>query len=378
MGHDAPILVASPHRSFLLMPPLFSRFTLAALLGASTLLSNAAFAAPGGYVQTNLVSDRPNIAAATDPNLINPWGVAFFAGGAFWVSDNGNGLSTLYSGTGSVIPAVFSVPAPSGQTTPASPTGIVINTTQGFEVPGTKLPAAFIFSTEDGTISAWAGGLPTNPASAVIAVDNSAGGTGAVYKGLEFGTTAAGNFIYATNFRAGTIDVFDSNFAPANAKLLGTFTDPAIQKGYAPFGIRNIAGNLFVTYAKQDAAKHDDVAGAGHGYIDVFDTDGHLLQRFANGGFLNSPWGVALAPAGFGQLSNTILVGNFGSGAINAYDLSGHFVAPLENRFGRPIVIPGLWGLYFGGAAASTPDTLFFTAGPDHETHGLLGSIVPR
>ncbi len=353
------------------------RVARAALLGAAALLP-AMSAQAAGYKQTNLVADQAGKALATDPNLINPWGVAFVPGGAFWISDNGNGLSTLYSGTGSIIPAVFHVPAPAGQTTPASPTGIVINVTSGFDVPGTKIPAAFIFSTEDGTISAWAGGLPSNPLDAVLAVDNSNGGTGAVYKGLEFGTTAAGNFIYATNFRAGTIDVFDSTFAPANSKLLGTFTDPAIKPGYAPFGIRNIGGNLFVTYAKQDAAKHDDVRGAGHGYVDVFDTDGHLLQHFASGGYLDSPWGVALAPAGFGPFANDILIGNFGSGAINAYTLNGKYQGPVTDRFGRSIVIPGLWGLYFGGALASTPDTLFFTAGPEGETHGLFGTITPQ
>jgi uncharacterized protein (TIGR03118 family) len=355
----------------------FLRLARAALLGATALLP-AMSAQAAGYKQTNLVADQAGHALATDPNLINPWGVAFVPGGAFWLSDNGNGLSTLYSGTGSIIPAVFHVPAPAGQTTPASPTGIVINVTSGFDVPGTKLPAAFIFSTEDGTISAWAGGLPSNPLDAVLAVDNSAGGTGAVYKGLEFGTTAAGNFIYATNFRAGTIDVFDSTFAPANSKLLGTFTDPDMKPGYAPFGIRNIGGNLFVTYAQQDAARHDDVKGAGHGFVDVFDTDGHLLQRFASRGFLDSPWGVALAPAGFGTYANDILIGNFGSGAINAYTPSGKYVGPVTDRFGRSIVIPGLWGLYFGGALASTPDTLFFTAGPGGETHGLFGTITPQ
>jgi len=376
--HGAPILARAVASEFCCMSRL-SRLACAALLGATALLPVAATAAsPYAFKQTNLVSDQAGKALATDPNLINPWGVAFVPGGAFWISDNGNGLSTLYTGTGGVIPAVFKVPAPAGQTTPASPTGIVINVTGGFLVPGTKLPAAFIFSTEDGTISAWAGGLTTNPLDAVLAVDNSAGGTGAVYKGLEFGTTAAGNFIYATNFRAGTIDVFDSTFAPANSKLLGTFTDPAIQKGYAPFGIRNINGNLFVTYAKQDASKHDDVAGPGHGYVDVFDTDGRLLQHFAAGGFLDSPWGIALAPQGFGALSDHILIGNFGSGAVNAYDLTGKFAGPVADKNGRPIVIQGLWGLYFGGAAAASPETLFFTAGPGHETHGLFGTITPQ
>ncbi len=330
-----------------------------------------------GYRLTNLVSDLKGRAKSVDSNLVNPWGVAFFPSGAFWVNDNATGLSTLYDGLGDVIPVAFTVPAPAGQTTPAAPTGIVINTTGGFLVPGTQLPANFIFSTEDGTISAWAGGLATNPTTAVIAVDNSAGGAGAVYKGLEFGTTAAGNFIYATNFRAGTVDVFDDSFTPAGKKLLGSFQDTAIQKGYAPFGIRNINGNLYVTYALQDKARHDNLDGPGRGYVDVFDTDGRLLQRFAQGGLLNAPWGMALAPAGFGALSNMVLIGNFGDGAINAYGLDGRFRAPVEDQNGRPIEISGLWGLYFGGANASTPNTLFFTAGLDHETHGLLGALSP-
>jgi uncharacterized protein (TIGR03118 family) len=357
----------------LLSLSLAAAAALPAAAQAQALTSNL-----NSYRQANLVSDRPGVAKTTDPNLVNPWGAAFLPGGAFWISDNANGLSTLYTGQGNVIPAVFNVPAPSGQTTPASPTGIVINVTQGFQVPGTKLAANFIFSTEDGTISAWAGGLPTNPLNAVLAVDNSAGGTGAVYKGLAFGTTAAGNFIYATNFRAGTVDVFDSTFAPAGAKLLGSFKDPKIQAGYAPFGIQNINGNLFVTYALQNKAKHDDFPCAGCGYVDVFDTDGRLLQHFASGGFLNAPWGLALAPAGFGAFSNDILVGNFGSGAINAYDLNGNFRGQVENPQGRPLTISGLWGLYFGGAAVSTPDTLYFTAGPAAETHGLFGSIAPN
>ncbi len=351
------------------------------LARSALLLLTAAFASPaahaqGGYTVKNLVSDQAGRAVSQDPNLVNAWGVAFFPGGAFWVNDNATGLSTLYDGQGNVIPVAFTVPAPPGQTTPSAPTGIVINTTGDFLVPGTQLPAAFIFATEDGTISAWAGGLPKNPLAAVLAVDNS--GAGAVYKGLEFGTTAAGNFIYATNFRAGTVDVYDSKFAPAGGQLLGSFADPKIQKGYAPFGIRNIAGNLFVSYAKQNAAKHDDTPGLGRGYVDVFDTDGRLLQRFASGGELNAPWGMALAPAGFGALSNTVLVGNFGDGVINAYSLDGRFVAPLGDRHGRPLVVDGLWGIYFGGAAAATPDTLFFAAGPGHESHGLFGSITPN
>jgi uncharacterized protein (TIGR03118 family) len=355
------------------MSRLFNLVAGGLLLAAAA--PHAGWAQRGTYTQTNLVADQPGKALQTDPNLVNPWGVAFFPSGAFWVSDNGNGLSTLYNGLGGIIPAVFTLPPPAGAAGPAAPTGIVISYGGGFLVPGTSIPAAFIFSTEDGTISAWAGGLPTNPGDAVLAVDNSA--SGAVYKGLAYGTTAAGNFIYATNFRAGTVDVFDSSFAPANAKLLGNFKDKDLPQGYAPFGIRNIEGNLYVTYAKQDAAKHDDAPGAGHGYVDVFDTDGRLLQRFASQGVLDSPWGIALAPKGFGTLSGRVLIGNFGNGAINAFDAqSGNFVAAMQTQQGQALAIPGLWGLYFGGAAASTPDTLYFTAGPHKEAHGLLGEIT--
>jgi len=353
-------------------------FALAAALAAAALPAFAQPAPTPGYHRTNLVADQAGRALATDPNLLNPWGVAFAPGGAFWISDNGNGLSTLYDGLGDIIPVAFVVPPASGQTTPASPTGIIFNSTGGFLVPGTKLPSVFVFATEDGTISAWAGGLPTNPLDAVLAVDNSQGGTGAVYKGLEFGVTAAGTFLYATNFRSGGIDVFDSTFAPANSKLLGSFKDPKLPRGYAPFGIRNINGNLVVTYAKQDGSKHDDVPGAGHGVVDIFDTDGRLLQHFATGGTLNSPWGIALAPAGFGELSNLLLIGNFGDGTINAYTLAGQASGTMHDKAGHQIVIPGLWGLYFGGAAASTPDTLYFTAGLAHERHGLFGSLAAR
>lgn len=360
------------------MPPLIVRFGAACLLAVCPFIATSAhaqFTGGAGYHVTNLVADVHGRAGATDPHLVNPWGMAFFPDGAFWINDNGTGVATLYNGKGTVFPPVFKVPAPTGQAGPSAPTGIVINTTFGFHVPHTTLPAAFIFATEDGTISAWAGGLPTNPMDAVLAVNNS--GSGAVYKGLELGVTAAGAFLYATNFRSGAIDVFDETFAPADAKLLGSFKDPQIQPGYAPFGIRNIDGNLFVTYARQNAEKHDDAAGPGHGYVDVFDTDGRLLQHFAAGGLLNSPWGIARAPAGFGPLSNLILIGNFGDGQINAFDANGRQRALLEDVNGRPIAIGGLWGLSFGGAAGSTPRTLYFTAGSNHEQHGLFGTITP-
>src|SRR6516164_6166104 len=289
------------------------------------------------YVVTPLTSDLPNVAPNQDPVLQNAWGVAFTPGGSpFWIADNATGCSTLYDGagvpTGGSPPLKVKIPLPSGQPsatscmtvppnanpapTNAAPTGMVWNPTSTFVVPGQQtpagapIPAAFIFDTEDGTISAWAGGL-TPPNQAVLAVDNSATPTpamGAVYKGLTFGVNANGVFLFATNFRAGTVDVFDHNYNPTTTD--GNFTDANIPSGYAPFGIQNINGDLFVTYAKQNTAKHDDVAGKGHGFVDVFDTDGHLLQRLASGGALNSPWGVARSSFDFGPFSGQILVGN--------------------------------------------------------------------
>jgi uncharacterized protein (TIGR03118 family) len=274
-------------------------------------------------------------------------------------------------------------PATPPTPTPAAPTGIVWNPTTNpstaFLVPGTNppIPAAFIFDTEDGTISAWAGGL-TPPNQAVLAVDNSATPTpamGAVYKGLTFGVNANGVFLFATNFRAGTVDVFDHNYNPTTTD--GNFTDANIPSGYAPFGIQNINGDLFVTYAKQNTAKHDDVAGKGHGFVDVFDTDGHLLQRLASGGALNSPWGVARSSFDFGPFSGQILVGNFGDGTINVYNAAGDFLGKLRGLDGKPLTIDGLWTLTLGGGAKSSSDTLYFAAGPNGETDGLYGTITP-
>jgi len=267
--------------------------------------------------------------------------------------------------------------------TPAAPTGVVWNPNPNpnFLVPNqsTSTPAVFIFDTEDGTISAWAGGL--SPADqAVLAVDNS--GSGAVYKGLVFGTNTKGVFLFATNFNAGTVDVFGPATASSNAMYVpvttdGGFMDSDIPSGFAPFGIQNIDGSLFVTYAKQNDKKHDDVPGAGNGFVDVFDTDGHLLRRFASRGPLNSPWGVARASYAFGRFSGDVLIGNFGNGRINAFDSDGNFLGTLKDGKGKPIVIEGLWTLTLGGGRNSSSDTLYFTAGPNDETNGLFGTITP-
>jgi uncharacterized protein (TIGR03118 family) len=215
---------------------------------------------------------------------------------------------------------------------------------------------------------------------AVIAFDNS--NSGAVYKGLVFGTNAKGVFLFATNFNAGTIDVFGPANANSNGQYVpvttdGGFSDPNIPAGYAPFGIQNIDGSLFVTYAKQNAEKHDDVAGPGNGFVDVFDTDGNLLRRFASRGPLNSPWGIARASFAFGRFSGEILVGNFGNGKIHAFDSDGNFLGTLRDANGKPLAIDGLWTLTLGGGRNSNSDTLYFTAGPNDETNGLFGKITP-
>jgi uncharacterized protein (TIGR03118 family) len=257
----------------------------------------------------------------------------------------------------------------------SAPTGQAANVTGDFTIAqkggAQPAPAKFIFATEDGTISAWNSGI-ADLTKALLEVDNSA--AQAVYKGLAIGSNVGGNFLFATNFRSGKIDVFDKSFQPVTLPS-GSFLDPDIPAGYAPFGIANISGDLFVTYAKQDSAKHDDVAGPGHGFVDVFDTSGHLLRRFAERGRLNSPWGLALAPIGFGKFGGKILIGNFGDGRINVFGTSGRFQGQLGVNEDQPFKIDGLWALIFGGASKSSPDTLFFTAGPDHEQNGLFGSI---
>lgn len=350
------------------------------------------------YAVTPLVSDLKG-AAVQDPVLQNSWGVAFTpAGSPFWIADNATGCATLYDGDGTKVALQVSIPLPGGTVpptdcktivnpnvppvpTPAAPSGVIwnptTNPTTAFLVPGTNLPATFIFATEDGTISAWTNGL--NPANnAVLAVDNSKTPTsalGAVYKSLAFGVNANGDFIYAANFRAATIDVFDHNYKPASTD--GGFIDPDIPAGFAPFDIKGIDGELFVTYAKQNVTKHDDLAGPGNGFVDIFDTDGHLLRRFASRGALNSPWGLARASFDFGRFSGQILIGNFGNGRINVFVSRGHFIDELDDATGKPLVIDRLWTLTLGGGAKSSPDTLYFTAGPNDETDGLFGTISP-
>jgi uncharacterized protein (TIGR03118 family) len=321
------------------------------------------------YLQHNLVSDIAGLADHTDINLRNPWGISFSASSAFWVSDNHSGLSTLYNSSGTPQSLVVNIPPPANGAPPAAPTGTIFNSTTNFPVAGTT-PARFIFATEDGTISGWASGT-----DAVLKVDKSA--SGAVYKGLASGSSGGNNYLYAADFHGGNIDVYDANYNPVT--LAGTFADATIPAGFAPFNIQNIKGELFVTYAAQDGDKHDDVPGPGYGYVNVFDTAGHLLRRFASTGVLDSPWGVALTPSGFGAFPNAMLIGNFGDGRINAFDAAtGTWLGTVNNTNGLPVTIQGLWALAFGnGGNGGDTHTLYFTAGLNGEVDGLFGSLAP-
>jgi len=369
--------------------PQRMKYKIAASLLLLLLLPVAGSAQGGGfYQQENLVSDLPNFAQFRDKSLVNPWGLSHSPNGPWQVSDNGTGLSTQYTSVGKQDPPAVTIPTPAGVKT-AAPTGNVFNSTVDFAISknGKSFASQFIFATEDGTISGFNPNVDST--HAILAVDRSAvsqgGFTGAVYKGLALATSSSGNFLFATNFRFGMVEKFDAQF-----KLVASFTDTALANDcpipgppaqcFAPFGIQSINNQLYVTFALQDAAHHDDVRGLGNGFVDVFDTNGTLIRRFASGGTLNSPWGLALAPANFGKFSNDVLVGNFGDGRINAFDPNTDaFLDQLRDGNGNAITINGLWGLAFGnGGLAGNTNTLFFAAGFNDEADGLFGSIVPE
>jgi len=358
-------------------------------LAASAMLALAGLARAGGYSVTNLISDDTSLIPAQlqDPNLVNPWGIAFKGTSPIWLSDNNAGTASSYSigASGPTAGTFIGIPAPDG-TPGGTPTGAVGNpTTTGFQVGGKA--SAFIFDTEDGTVAAWSPPAGT----ATLMVNNSAGG--AVYKGLAVATSGVNTQLYASNFNSGNVDVFNSSFQPVNLGT-GAFSDPNNplpptpgHPGFAPFGIQTIGSNVYVTYALQDSAQHDDVAGAGNGFVDVFNTAGILQQRLITGGALNSPWGLAVAPASFGEFGGDLLVGNFGNSRINAFDpASGVFLGTLDDSAGNPVLlsdatdVKGLWGISFGnGAKGFDANTLYFTSGALDESHGLFGSVsVPE
>jgi uncharacterized protein (TIGR03118 family) len=321
------------------------------------------------YQQVNLVSDQPNVAVARDTNLVNAWGISFSSTSPFWISDNGTGKSTLYAVTNDASgithvqrqSLVVNIPGE------GNPTG------QFFDGTGSFHSNIFVFASEDGTISGWRGALGTN---AEVLVSRPT----AVYKGITRATNSAEVLLLAANFSEARVDVYRTNLA-----LVAQYTDPSAPVGYAPFNVQNLGGIIFVTFAKQDAAHHDDVAGSGNGLIDTLDPETGGFTRFATGSDaggnlhdFNSPWGLAVSPDGFGKHSDELLVGNFGSGTIMTFDSNGKFQGLLKGFREGPLQIDGLWGLTFGnGRSAGMTDTLYFTAGPDGEGHGLFGSLTP-
>ncbi len=345
------------------------------LMGATGLMaaSAASVSADPLFDQTNLVSDIQGLAKITDPNLINSWGISESPSSPFWISDNGAGVATLYAVPGAGPPAVMKVPLTvtipgAVMDTASAPTGQVFNSlaASGAFKLGDNNPALFLFDSEDGAISGWNTGT-----SASIVVNNT---PGAVYKGLAISDFSGGT-LYATNFRAGRIDAFNSAFAPT---LTGDFVDSNLPVGYAPFNDRVIGGELYVTYALQDPAKHDDVRGMGHGFVDVFNLDGSFDKRLISQGELDSPWGLEIAPSSFRQFAGDLLVGNFGDGRIDAYNVTtGAFLGTLDGRNGSPLSIDGLWALTTGnGAMGGSLNTLYFTAGPNGENDGLFGGLT--
>lgn len=367
--------------------------------------------AGGTVLQTNLVSDLPGVAADTDANLVNPWGISESGGSPFWLSDNNAGVSTLYSTATppiSTLGLVVTIPTPVSATG-GTPSGTVFNfaaSSGAFKVTGVNSSGAtvsaapaFLFDTEDGTILGWAPSI--NGTNAIIAQDNSGNNftnpdpnaqTGAVYKGLAIATSttpiiasdpASTALLYAANFRAGRVDVYDGSWNKIS--MPGAFTDPALPPGYAPFNVQVLGGKLYVTYALQNAQKHDDVGGPHHGFVDVYNLDGSpglpWGVRLISRGALDSPWGLALAPMGFAGFSSTdpvLLVGNFKSGHVQGYDAStGAELGPLRDPDGEPITINRLWALSVGnGGSGGATNTVYFTAGIFDEAHGLFGSFT--
>ncbi len=336
----------------------------------------SAAAVSGVYHQTNLVSDLPGLALIQDPDLVNPWGISLSGGSPFWVANNGSGTSTLYAGDhlgGAALtknPLVVTIPG-------KAPTGTVANTgalTDFIVTNGSASGrAAFLFASQVGIVSGWNPNVP-----AAGSKQAQVGGTGdAVYTGLAIGQVGTATYLYAADFEHGKIDVYDKTFHAPNPALDGSFSDPNIPNSYSIFNIQNIGGKLYVTYAQQSHKEPDEETDRGSGFVDVFDTSGHLLQRLIKGNHLRAPWGIALAPANFGDFSSALIVGNFGDGQLHAFDPdSGKYLGEMKDESGQPIVIDGLWGITFGnGGNGGDRNALYFAAGIQDETHGLFGSL---
>jgi uncharacterized protein (TIGR03118 family) len=314
------------------------------------------------FTVTGLVSDGFARSLQVNPHLVNPWGLAASPTGPIWISNNGTGTTSIVDGNGSTVLPDIAVPG--------APTGAVFNGTDGFVVSnsGGAGPALFLFANEDGTILGWNPDVDAN--TAIVAADFSP--VDAVFKGIALASLDGRSYLYVTDFANGVVRMLDQDFGRVR-----TFTDHGLPRNYAPFGISNLGSSLAVTFALREEGGDDDEPGPGHGFVDLFDFQGNLQERLVSHGELNSPWGLAIAPGGFGNVSGSLLVGNFGDGRILAYNLhNGHFRGALETDDGQPIVIDGLWGLMFGnGAFGTDPKGLYFTAGIDGENHGLFGVI---
>lgn len=325
------------------------------------------------YQQTNLVSNSSQPGVVTvDPNLINPWGIARSSTGPWWVSDQGKGVSTIYNGGGQLAPPTLVTIPSAGQASTGSPTGIVFNGSSDFDVASGK-PGIFIFATFDGTISAW--NPQVNPSVAIVKVSAK---PDSVLTGATIAESKGNRFLYVTDVHEGKIRVFDTNFSPV--KNAPEFRDDHLPAKFVPFNIQNIGGNLFVAFAHQNAAKNFVTFGADLGAVDIFSPEGNLLQRLQRGSWFNAPWGLVQASTDFGTFSHSILVGQFGSGEIVAFDaITGQFQGKLEDANSNVIAIPGLWGIAFGAGNANSgaPNELFFNAGSDQGKGGIFGFLAP-
>lgn len=342
---------------------------LATMLVASLGVSLTSLAEAQHYQQTNLVSDQPG-ATTTDSHLVNPWGLSRSSTSPWWVANNGTGTSTLYNGAGTPSALVVTIPPAPGSTEAGVPTGTVFNGTTSFELaPGS--PARFLFVTEDGTIAGW--NPAVNPTQAVMKVFE----PDAVFKGMAIASANGANYLYVANFKRRHIEVFDAHFQRVHLSD-EAFDDDDLPRSYAPFNVQGIGGDLYVAYAKTSPTSADEVAGPGNGFVDVFSASGRLLRRLQHGPWLNAPWGMALAPGDFGAFSHRLLIGQFGSGEIAAYDVAtGAFVGKLKNTADQVLTIDGLWDIAFGNGGNAGPlNTLFFTAGINDEADGLFGSLT--
>jgi len=348
----------------------FARTTLAAYAAAFAALATGLPAQAASFEVVNLVTDdqAAHPAQITDPGLVNAWGISYSPTSPFWVSSNGAGTSTLYT-----VNPTTQLTAKSALTVTIPPgggpvTGQVFNTGAG---SGAFNSDNFLFVSEDGTVAGWRGALGTTAETLVT------GSAANNYKGSAFASVGGSSYLYAANFRGGSIDVVRGSAAAPT--LTGNFLDPTLPSGYAPFNIQNLGGTLYVAYAKRDANGADEIAGSGFGYVDSFNLQGQFVSRIASQGTLNAPWGLAIAPSSFGALAGSLLVGNFGDGRINAYDTTSHaFLGQVTDGSGAALAIDGLWAITPGNNGnGGSNSLLYFSAGPDGETHGLFGVLTP-